>query len=156
MPSQGRSALGTFVASLRERVTERVRERGEQLRKRAEYFAAFIAAFPGAVLEVSQSELQLFVVHDKFPVLVRITVGPSFPKQQPSITVETVHSIKTTSQTYADNYPYSPRWSCTEMVARFISFMADEAITKLRDLASAGGAGSSSGGTAAALPSSRI
>ncbi|CAI5461639.1 unnamed protein product [Closterium sp. Yama58-4] len=85
--------------------------------------ADFISALPAQLF----SQTTLFVSANSCICLVRIALPPSFPQQQPSITLQSIHNRPVASEPIS-NFPWSPRWSPAQMAQRLCSFLEDESV----------------------------
>ncbi|XP_046579861.1 BRISC and BRCA1-A complex member 2-like [Haliotis rubra] len=98
--------------------------------KKKEYLASFLSLYGRSVLEYDMENFNkmsyLFEWNDFFFVII-IEMPLFFPKEQPVFTFQSIyheHKGKPYTESYHD-YPYSPRWSGTEMAERARSFILD-------------------------------
>lgn len=92
--------------------------------KRREYIAAFLSHFGTGVVEYDAegfTKLTLLLMWKDFCFLVHIDLPLFFPRDQPTLTFQSVYHFTNSGQLYSQaqkNYPYSPRWDGNEMAKR--------------------------------------
>lgn len=92
--------------------------------KRREYIAAFLSHFGTGVVEYDAegfTKLTLLLMWKEFCFLVHIDLPLFFPRDQPTLTFQSVYHFTNSGQLYSQaqkNYPYSPRWDGNEMAKR--------------------------------------
>lgn len=100
--------------------------------KRQEYMQAFLKEFSRSIVEYDahdHSRLSFIFVWNDFMFLVIINVSQKFPQLQPTLVLQSIYHTRSDDtrffRIYSD-YPYSPRWSGTEMAQRMRAFILDK------------------------------
>eukprot|EP01116_Phalansterium_solitarium_P022069 TRINITY_DN7155_c0_g1_i1.p1 TRINITY_DN7155_c0_g1~~TRINITY_DN7155_c0_g1_i1.p1 ORF type:complete len:408 (-),score=105.81 TRINITY_DN7155_c0_g1_i1:450-1673(-) len=93
---------------------------------------ALMHAFGGWLeLDASSYQRATFMAScSQVPLLIIVTVPAEFPDRQPLLTLQSAHHFRADGGSYVreyKNYPYSPRWSATELASRLKSFLEDKA-----------------------------
>ncbi|KAJ8346125.1 hypothetical protein SKAU_G00303180 [Synaphobranchus kaupii] len=92
--------------------------------KRREYIAAFLSHFGMGVVEYDAegfTKLTLLLMWNDFCFLVHVDLPLYFPRDQPTLTFQSVYHFTSSGQLYSQvqrSYPYSPRWDGNEMAKR--------------------------------------
>ncbi|XP_056282295.1 BRISC and BRCA1-A complex member 2 isoform X2 [Pseudoliparis swirei] len=92
--------------------------------KRREYIAAFLSHFGMGVVEYDAegfTKLTLLLMWKDFCFLVHVDLPLYFPRDQPTLTFQSVYHFTSSGQLYSQvqkSYPYSPRWDGNEMAKR--------------------------------------
>ncbi|XP_048452492.1 BRISC and BRCA1-A complex member 2 [Rhincodon typus] len=92
--------------------------------RRREYIAAFLSHFGTGVVEYDAegfTKLTLLLMWKDFCFLVHIDLPLYFPRDQPTLTFQSVYHFTNSGQLYQQiqkSYPYSPRWDGNEMAKR--------------------------------------
>ncbi|TWW71648.1 BRCA1-A complex member 2 [Takifugu flavidus] len=92
--------------------------------KRREYIAAFLSHFGTGVVEYDAegfTKLTLLLMWKDFCFLVHVDLPLYFPRDQPTLTFQSVYHFTNSGQLYSQvqkSYPYSPRWDGNEMAKR--------------------------------------
>uniref|UniRef100_A0A9J7ZCZ9 BRISC and BRCA1-A complex member 2 n=1 Tax=Cyprinus carpio carpio TaxID=630221 RepID=A0A9J7ZCZ9_CYPCA len=92
--------------------------------KRREYIAAFLSHFGMGVVEydaVGFTKLTLLLMWKDFCFLVHVDLPLYFPRDQPTLTFQSIYHFTSSGQLYSQvqkSYPYSPRWDGNEMAKR--------------------------------------
>ncbi|KAL4238039.1 hypothetical protein ACF0H5_002750 [Mactra antiquata] len=125
------SCLSEYVPDVTRLLKNKVDQICQGYEKRKEFVAAFLSMFGRSVLEYDAESFKkvsfLFEWNDFFFV-IHIDLPALFPKDQPSLTFQSVyHEYKGQPyiETHQDNYPYSPRWSGLEMAERIKGFILE-------------------------------
>ena len=91
---------------------------------RREHSAAFLSHLGTGVVEYDAegfTKLTLWLMCKDFCFLVLIDLPRFFPRDQPTLTFQSVYRFTSSGQLYSQaqkNYPYSPRWDANEMAKR--------------------------------------
>nr|XP_023991212.1 BRISC and BRCA1-A complex member 2-like [Salvelinus alpinus] len=92
--------------------------------KRREYIAAFLSHFGMGMVEYDAegfTKLTPLLVWKDFFFLVHVDLPLYFPRDQPTLTFQSVYHFTNSGQLYwqvQKSYPYSPRWDGNEMAKR--------------------------------------
>ncbi|XP_064412653.1 BRISC and BRCA1-A complex member 2 isoform X2 [Latimeria chalumnae] len=121
-PSGG--CLIDYVPQVCQLLTSKVQYVIQGYHKRREYIAAFLSHFGTGVVEYDAegfTKLTLLLMWKDFCFLVHVDLPLYFPRDQPSLTFQSVYHFTSSGQLYSQvqkNYPYSPRWDGNEMAKR--------------------------------------
>ena len=65
--------------------------------------------------------------HASGQVIVHFQTGPEFPDRMPDIVLQTLMSTRNGKcfRSTHNNYPYSPRWSATELAERHRAYLQE-------------------------------
>ena len=91
---------------------------------RREHSAAFLSHLGTGVVEYDAegfTKLTLWLMCKDFCFLVHIDLPRFFPRDQPTLTFQSVYRFTSSGQLYSQaqkNYPYSPQWDGNEMAKR--------------------------------------
>uniref|UniRef100_A0A8C6P061 BRISC and BRCA1-A complex member 2 n=1 Tax=Nothobranchius furzeri TaxID=105023 RepID=A0A8C6P061_NOTFU len=121
-PSGG--CLIDYVPQVCQLLTNKVQYVIQGYHKRREYIAAFLSHFGMGVVEYDAegfTKLTLLLMWKDFCFLVHVDLPLYFPRDQPTLTFQSVYHFTSSGQLYAQvqtSYPYSPRWDGNEMAKR--------------------------------------
>lgn len=121
-PSGG--CLIDYVPQVCQLLTNKVQYIIQSYQKRREYVAAFLSHFGMGVVEYDAegfTNLTLILMWKEFCFLVHVDLPLYFPRDQPSMTFQSVYHFNSSGQLYSQvqkSYPYSPRWDGNEMAKR--------------------------------------
>ncbi|CAI5952779.1 unnamed protein product [Closterium sp. NIES-65] len=123
-----------YLPELAAFIHQRLDSAVSSMQSRADFISALPVVF-GQPLETDTqlfSHTTLFVTANSCMCLVRISLPPSFPQQQPSITLQSIHHFtahnRPVSSEPISSFPWSPRWSPAQMAQRLSSFLEDETV----------------------------
>ncbi|XP_069464827.1 BRISC and BRCA1-A complex member 2 isoform X3 [Ambystoma mexicanum] len=122
IPSGG--CLIDYVPQVCQLITNKVQYIIQGYHKRREYIAAFLSHFGTGMVEYDAegfTKLTLLLMWKDFCFLVHIDLPLYFPRDQPTLTFQSVYHFTASGQLYSQtqkNYPYSPRWDGNEMAKR--------------------------------------
>ncbi|KAM6973147.1 BRISC and BRCA1-A complex member 2 [Aplochiton taeniatus] len=125
-PSGG--CLIDYVPQVCQLLTNKVQYVIQGYHKRREYIAAFLSHFGMGVVEydaVGFTKLTLLLMWKDFCFLVHVDLPLYFPRDQPTLTFQSVYHFTSSGQLYSQvqkSYPYSPRWDGNEMAKRAKSY----------------------------------
>ncbi|XP_032764858.1 BRISC and BRCA1-A complex member 2 isoform X3 [Rattus norvegicus] len=120
----GGGCLIDYVPQVCHLLTNKVQYVIQGYHKRREYIAAFLSHFGTGVVEYDAegfTKLTLLLMWKEFCFLVHIDLPLFFPRDQPTLTFQSVYHFTNSGQLYSQaqkNYPYSPRWDGNEMAKR--------------------------------------
>ncbi|EPQ13074.1 BRCA1-A complex subunit BRE [Myotis brandtii] len=120
----GGGCLIDYVPQVCHLLTNKVQYVIQGYHKRREYIAAFLSHFGTGVVEYDAegfTKLTLLLMWKDFCFLVHIDLPLFFPRDQPTLTFQSVYHFTNSGQLYSQaqkNYPYSPRWDGNEMAKR--------------------------------------
>ncbi|XP_009862810.1 PREDICTED: BRCA1-A complex subunit BRE, partial [Apaloderma vittatum] len=120
----GGGCLIDYVPQVCQLLTNKVQYVIQGYHKRREYIAAFLSHFGTGVVEYDAegfTKLTLLLMWKDFCFLVHIDLPLYFPRDQPTLTFQSVYHFTNSGQLYSQaqkNYPYSPRWDGNEMAKR--------------------------------------
>ncbi|XP_051832188.1 BRISC and BRCA1-A complex member 2 isoform X2 [Antechinus flavipes] len=120
----GGGCLIDYVPQICQLLTNKVQYVIQGYHKRREYIAAFLSHFGTGVVEYDAegfTKLTLLLMWKDFCFLVHIDLPLYFPRDQPTLTFQSVYHFTNSGQLYSQaqkNYPYSPRWDGNEMAKR--------------------------------------
>ncbi|XP_047379238.1 BRISC and BRCA1-A complex member 2 isoform X2 [Sciurus carolinensis] len=120
----GGGCLIDYVPQVCHLLTNKVQYVIQGYHKRREYIAAFLSHFGTGVVEYDAegfTKLTLLLMWRDFCFLVHIDLPLFFPRDQPTLTFQSVYHFTNSGQLYSQaqkNYPYSPRWDGNEMAKR--------------------------------------
>ncbi|KAJ8401226.1 hypothetical protein AAFF_G00388080 [Aldrovandia affinis] len=121
-PSGG--CLIDYVPQVCQLLTNKVQYVIQGYHKRREYIAAFLSHFGMGVVEYDAegfTKLTLLLMWKDFCFLVHVDLPLYFPRDQPTLTFQSVYHFTSSGQLYSQvqrSYPYSPRWDGNEMAKR--------------------------------------
>eukprot|EP00064_Thunnus_orientalis_P017677 superscaffoldBa00003821_g17763 len=121
-PSGG--CLIDYVPQVCQLLTNKVQYVIQGYHKRREYIAAFLSHFGTGVVEYDAegfTKLTLLLMWKDFCFLVHVDLPLYFPRDQPTLTFQSVYHFTNSGQLYSQvqkSYPYSPRWDGNEMAKR--------------------------------------
>uniref|UniRef100_A0A9J7XRB1 BRISC and BRCA1-A complex member 2 n=1 Tax=Cyprinus carpio carpio TaxID=630221 RepID=A0A9J7XRB1_CYPCA len=121
-PSGG--CLIDYVPQVCQLLTNKVQYVIQGYHKRREYIAAFLSHFGMGVVEydaVGFTKLTLLLMWKDFCFLVHVDLPLYFPRDQPTLTFQSIYHFTSSGQLYSQvqkSYPYSPRWDGNEMAKR--------------------------------------
>ncbi|XP_067883827.1 BRISC and BRCA1-A complex member 2 isoform X2 [Heterodontus francisci] len=121
-PSGG--CLIDYVPQVCQLLTNKVQYIIQGYHRRREYIAAFLSHFGTGVVEYDAegfTKLTLLLMWKDFCFLVHIDLPLYFPRDQPTLTFQSVYHFTNSGQLYQQiqkSYPYSPRWDGNEMAKR--------------------------------------
>uniref|UniRef100_A0A667ZLY2 BRISC and BRCA1-A complex member 2 n=1 Tax=Myripristis murdjan TaxID=586833 RepID=A0A667ZLY2_9TELE len=121
-PSGG--CLIDYVPQVCQLLTNKVQYVIQGYHKRREYIAAFLSHFGMGVVEYDAegfTKLTLLLMWKDFCFLVHVDLPLYFPRDQPTLTFQSVYHFTNSGQLYSQvqkSYPYSPRWDGNEMAKR--------------------------------------
>ncbi|XP_062896733.1 BRISC and BRCA1-A complex member 2 isoform X3 [Mobula hypostoma] len=121
-PSGG--CLIDYVPQVCQLLTNKVQYIIQGYHRRREYIAAFLSHFGTGVVEYDAegfTKLTLLLIWKDFCFLVHIDLPLYFPRDQPTLTFQSVYHFTSSGQLYQQiqkSYPYSPRWDGNEMAKR--------------------------------------
>ncbi|KAK2843675.1 hypothetical protein Q7C36_011890, partial [Tachysurus vachellii] len=121
-PSGG--CLIDYVPQVCQLLTNKVQYVIQGYHKRREYIAAFLSHFGMGVVEydaVGFTKLTLLLMWKDFCFLVHVDLPLYFPRDQPTLTFQSIYHFSSSGQLYSQvqkSYPYSPRWDGNEMAKR--------------------------------------
>ncbi|XP_069743831.1 BRISC and BRCA1-A complex member 2 isoform X3 [Narcine bancroftii] len=121
-PSGG--CLIDYVPQVCQLLTNKVQYIIQGYHRRREYIAAFLSHFGTGVVEYDAegfTKLILLLIWKDFCFLVHIDLPLYFPRDQPTLTFQSVYHFTNSGQLYQQiqkSYPYSPRWDGNEMAKR--------------------------------------
>ncbi|XP_019739650.1 BRISC and BRCA1-A complex member 2 isoform X1 [Hippocampus comes] len=121
-PSGG--CLIDYVPQICQLLTNKVQYVIQGYHKRREYIAAFLSHFGMGVVEYDAegfTKLTLLLMWKDFCFLVHVDLPLYFPRDQPTLTFQSVYHFTSSGQLYSQvqkSYPYSPRWDGNEMAKR--------------------------------------
>ncbi|XP_059907931.1 BRISC and BRCA1-A complex member 2 isoform X1 [Gadus macrocephalus] len=121
-PSGG--CLIDYVPQVCQLLTNKVQYVIQGYHKRREYIAAFLSHFGMGVVEYDAegfTKLTLLLMLKDFCFLVHVDLPLYFPRDQPTLTFQSVYHFTSSGQLYSQvqkAYPYSPRWDGNEMAKR--------------------------------------
>ncbi|KAI5618804.1 BRISC and BRCA1-A complex member 2 [Silurus asotus] len=121
-PSGG--CLIDYVPQVCQLLTNKVQYVIQGYHRRREYIAAFLSHFGMGVVEydaVGFTKLTLLLMWKDFCFLVHVDLPLYFPRDQPTLTFQSVYHFSSSGQLYSQvqkSYPYSPRWDGNEMAKR--------------------------------------
>ncbi|XP_060790706.1 BRISC and BRCA1-A complex member 2 isoform X3 [Neoarius graeffei] len=121
-PSGG--CLIDYVPQVCQLLTSKVQYVIQGYHKRREYIAAFLSHFGMGVVEydaVGFTKLTLLLMWKDFCFLVHVDLPLYFPRDQPTLTFQSIYHFSSSGQLYSQvqkSYPYSPRWDGNEMAKR--------------------------------------
>ncbi|KAK1793196.1 hypothetical protein P4O66_011597 [Electrophorus voltai] len=121
-PSGG--CLIDYVPQVCQLLTNKVQYVIQGYHKRREYIAAFLSHFGMGVVEydaVGFTKLTLLLMWTDFCFLVHVDLPLYFPRDQPTLTFQSIYHFTSSGQLYSQvqkSYPYSPRWDGNEMAKR--------------------------------------
>ncbi|XP_028293688.1 BRISC and BRCA1-A complex member 2-like [Gouania willdenowi] len=121
-PSGG--CLIDYVPQVCQLLTNKVQYVIQGYHKRREYIAAFLSYFGMGVVEYDAegfTKLTLLLMWKDFCFLVHVDLPLYFPRDQPTLTFQSVYHFTNSGQLYSQvqkSYPYSPRWDGNEMAKR--------------------------------------
>ncbi|KAF7254393.1 BRISC and BRCA1-A complex member 2 [Varanus komodoensis] len=120
----GGGCLIDYVPQVCQLLTNKVQYVIQGYHKRREYIAAFLSHFGTGVVEYDAegfTKLTLLLMWKDFCFLVHIDLPLYFPRDQPTLTFQSVYHFTNSGELYSQaqkNYPYSPRWDGNEMAKR--------------------------------------
>ncbi|MBN3313728.1 BABA2 protein, partial [Atractosteus spatula] len=120
----GGGCLIDYVPQVCQLLTNKVQYVIQGYHKRREYIAAFLSYFGMGVVEYDAegfTKLTLLLMWKDFCCLVHIDLPLYFPRDQPTLTFQSVYHFTSSGQLYSQvqkSYPYSPRWDGNEMAKR--------------------------------------
>ncbi|XP_004711196.1 BRISC and BRCA1-A complex member 2 [Echinops telfairi] len=120
----GGGCLIDYVPQVCHLLTNKVQYVIQGYHKRREYIAAFLSHFGTGVVEYDAegfTKLTLLLMWKDFCFLVHIDLPLFFPRDQPTLTFQSIYHFTNSGQLYSQaqkNYPYSPRWDGNEMAKR--------------------------------------
>ncbi|XP_073071104.1 BRISC and BRCA1-A complex member 2 isoform X5 [Manis javanica] len=120
----GGGCLIDYVPQVCHLLTNKVQYVIQGYHKRREYIAAFLSHFGTGVVEYDAegfTKFTLLLMWKDFCFLVHIDLPLFFPRDQPTLTFQSVYHFTNSGQLYSQaqkNYPYSPRWDGNEMAKR--------------------------------------
>ncbi|KAM8785011.1 BRISC and BRCA1-A complex member 2 isoform 1-T1 [Rhynchonycteris naso] len=123
-PFPGGGCLIDYVPQVCHLLTNKVQYVIQGYHKRREYIAAFLSHFGTGVVEYDAegfTKLTLLLMWKDFCFLVHIDLPLFFPRDQPTLTFQSIYHFTNSGQLYSQaqkNYPYSPRWDGNEMAKR--------------------------------------
>ncbi|XP_009861016.2 BRISC and BRCA1-A complex member 2 [Ciona intestinalis] len=126
------TTIHQYVKKVEEKLAEVVQTVVTSHSKRCEYVAAFLRQFPADVLEYDAqnfSSISLVFSYQTFYFLVHISLSKFFPQNLPSVTIQSAYHLTKQDELFKKtftNYPYSPRWSGTEMAKRTKNFILEK------------------------------
>lgn len=129
--------LVDYVPAVIELLDSEVKSVANSFNSRKDFLAALLTDFGTAVLEYdAQTFSKACILYDDGVLLclVYIAIPPKFPKDKPIYVWQSVRCMKygKPSSRKVEDYPYSPRWSMTEMIFRLKSFMKEYAVDFFR------------------------
>ncbi|XP_077436682.1 BRISC and BRCA1-A complex member 2 [Vanacampus margaritifer] len=113
-----------YVPQVCQLLTNKVQYVIQGYHKRREYIAAFLSHFGMGVVEYDAegfTKLTLLLMWKDFCFLVHVDLPLYFPRDQPTLTFQSVYHFTSSGQLYSQvqkSYPYSPRWDGNEMAKR--------------------------------------
>ncbi|KAM9707392.1 BRISC and BRCA1-A complex member 2 [Menidia menidia] len=120
----GGGCLIDYVPQVCQLLTNKVQYVIQGYHKRREYIAAFLSHFGMGVVEYDAegfTKLTLLLMWKDFCFLVHVDLPLYFPRDQPTLTFQSVYHFTSSGQLYSQvqtSYPYSPRWDGNEMAKR--------------------------------------
>lgn len=120
----GGGCLIDYVPQVCQLLTNKVQYVIQGYHKRREYIAAFLSHFGTGVVEYDAegfTKLTLLLMWKDFCFLVHVDLPLYFPRDQPTLTFQSVYHFTSSGQIYSQiqkSYPYSPRWDGNEMAKR--------------------------------------
>ncbi|GJP55544.1 hypothetical protein CLOM_g14504 [Closterium sp. NIES-68] len=121
-----------YLPELAAFIHQRLDDAVSSMQSRADFVSALPAVF-GQPLETDTqlfSQTTVFVSASNCMFLVRIALPPSFPQQQPSLTLQSAHHFTAANRPVSSepisSFPWSPRWATAQMAQRLGSFLEEE------------------------------
>uniref|UniRef100_A0A671KBX4 BRISC and BRCA1-A complex member 2 n=1 Tax=Sinocyclocheilus anshuiensis TaxID=1608454 RepID=A0A671KBX4_9TELE len=133
-PSGG--CLIDYVPQVCQLLTNKVQYVIQGYHKRREYIAAFLSHFGMGVVEydaVGFTKLTLLLMWKDFCFLVHVDLPLYFPRDQPTLTFQSIYHFTSSGQLYSQvqkSYPYSPRWDGNEMAKRANVYISNTGLEK--------------------------
>ncbi|XP_062595452.1 BRISC and BRCA1-A complex member 2-like isoform X2 [Saccostrea cucullata] len=119
-----------YVPNVYKLLHNKVEKTIQMFEKRKDLIAAFLSQFGRSVLEFDAegfSEISLLFEWNDFFFILYVELPQSFPQEAPVLTFQSIYH-ESKDKPYIeihDRYPYSPRWSGTEMVSRIKTYILD-------------------------------
>ncbi|XP_076320706.1 BRISC and BRCA1-A complex member 2-like isoform X1 [Tachypleus tridentatus] len=122
--------LMDYVPIVTELLTRKVDQIVKGFMKRKEYIASFLSVFGRSLIEYdaeSFSQITFLLEYKHFFFLFSSFLPHNFPQEKPSFIFQSVYhaSLGQPYTSTCTNYPYSPRWSGSEMAERARSFILE-------------------------------
>lgn len=126
------TCLMEYVPVLQQQLQEQVQEAKQAVELRKAFISALLPCF-GRPLEadlVNFRHVSVFLTSGTLMFLVHFYLPITFPKQQPSLVLQSTQHFDTqgrpiASRPYGD-FPWSPRWEAGEMARRICDFIVSE------------------------------
>lgn len=122
--------LGDYVSCVVQLLDNKVTQVVRGFEKRKEYMAAFLSQFGRSVIEYDLhafSQISFLFEWNDFFFTYSVELPLYFPAEQPTFLFQSVyHEVKGQPYTETINdFPYSPRWSASEMASRAKAYILD-------------------------------
>jgi len=102
-------------------------------------FISFITLLQrGSIIEYDAVEFHwiiLLLEYRDFHFLVYIHLPPSFPKEKPHITLQSIYHMTPHGTLYKeilDDIPYNPRWPMKQMIDKLLTYVMENAVKKFQ------------------------
>ncbi|XP_048737689.1 BRISC and BRCA1-A complex member 2-like [Ostrea edulis] len=127
-PSGG--CLLDYVPNVYKLLQNKVEKTVQMYDRKKDIIAAFLSQFGRSLLEFDAEgfrEISFLFEWNDFFFILYVELSQSFPQEAPVLTFQSIyHESKDKPYTEIhDGYPYSPRWSSTEMVSRIKTYILD-------------------------------
>jgi len=102
-------------------------------------FISFITLLQrGSIIEYDAIEFHwiiLLLEYRDFHFLVHIHLPPSFPKEKPQITLQSIYHMTPHGTLYKEileDIPYNPRWLMKQIVDKLLTYIMENAVKKFQ------------------------
>ncbi|XP_039253809.2 BRISC and BRCA1-A complex member 2-like [Styela clava] len=129
--SRQNTILLEYIQSVHKNLQELVALLKNGHSKRREYVASLLCQFSSNILEYDAEDfrkISLMFSHEDFYFLVHVTLSRLFPQEQPKLIFQSAYHVTKRGELYQvthSNYPYSPRWTGSEMVKRARAYILE-------------------------------
>ncbi|KAG7197433.1 hypothetical protein KM043_013291 [Ampulex compressa] len=130
--------LMDYVPEVKKFIAEKINSILQCFEKKKDFITVLLAIQRGSVLEYDAVEFSCITIlleHRDFYFLTHFTLPAGFPKERPTITIQSIYHMTSQGKLYSeilDDVPYSPRWESLHMVTKILTYIIENAVLKFQ------------------------
>lgn len=130
--------LMDYIPEVKKFIMEKINALDQSFERRKDFIAALILLQRGSIIEydaIDFSFITILLEHRDFYFLTHFYLSPAFPKEMPTIKMESIYHTTQQNKNYTEilqDGPYSPRWKSVHMVSKLLAHIMDVAVAKFQ------------------------